>query len=140
MLGQTNIENFDTVYSKVYMNTNGGDASYSSYIPFNTIEVNIGNGTWDNGKFIIPIKGLYIAIFSNYSNSAGSGRATIFHLDSSGTTLESEFNNGNYSTSLTGIFLCEKGEMLAAGGLNSSFAISIYKARSHNVFTVLRLK
>ena len=138
MIGNTNTINQEIVFSKIYQSA-GGDGSYSSYIPFNTVDINIGGGTWENGLYTVPKDGIYMAIFTNFSNSMGSGRATVFHLNSTNTVLDSEFNNANYSCSLTGIFSCSAGDKLAAGGLNSSYTISIYRAKGHNCFTIIRL-
>ena len=45
-----------------------GDTQFSDWIPFNTIEANIGGGTWSNGRYTVPEAGIYIANFTCYSN------------------------------------------------------------------------
>ena len=111
MIGTTNVEENDEIYSAVYMD-GGGDATYGSWIPFNTVIHNIGGGTWTNGHYIVPKAGYYFCSFTNYSNGQGSGRVAIAHLGPNGeeSSLERSMCNCNYTASVTDIYKCEKGD------------------------------
>ena len=127
--------NQTVVYSRARYQNNA-DASFSDWIPFNTVEDNIGGGTWNSsGAYVVPKAGFYLVNFTCYSNSAGSGRAAVNNK----TRGTMSMCNANYTTSITAIYQCEIGDELVAGAYSSSFPISIYGASGHNSFTVVRL-
>ena len=127
----------EIIFSRVRYNASG-DVSFTGWIPFNTEEINIG-ATWSNGQFVCTKAGIYIANFTNYSNSMTTGRTAVAHLNSSGTQLEMNMVNQNQSTSITAIYKCSVGDKIVAGAYASNFPVSIYSAAGHNEFTVFKL-
>lgn len=139
MVGVTNSTESEIIFTKV-SERSGGDGSYSSWIPFNTIISNIGGGTWDNGQYIVPKDGIYLAMFTNYSNNQGAGRTALAHLKADKTQIEMDMVNSNYSASISALYDCKKGERIVAGAYASSYVISVYRADGHNEFTILKIK
>ena len=123
------------IYSRARYQSGSGDVSFSGWIPFNTIETNIGGGSWSNGAYIVPVDGLYILNFTCYSNNMTSGRIAVQNLNRG----EMSMCNQNNTTSLTAIYYCYAGDRLVAGPYASNYTISFYSAAGHNSFTIARL-
>lgn len=130
----------DVIYTSAYVNTGQGDKSYSSWIPFEGIEHNVGGGTWSNGHFIVPSAGYYLATFSCYTNQPGSGRASVARLDSNSNLLEKAIGYGNTTTSITDIFYCNAGDHLVAGAYTTGYPVYIYTSYGHNRFTIMKIR
>lgn len=112
-----------------------GDVSFTSWIPFNTVEWNVGGGTWSSGQYVVPKAGYYLVNFTCFSNAMNQGRPTVQNLQRG----EKSMANNNYTTSITAVFWCEVGDKLVAGAYNSSYPVSLYAGAGHNSFTVYRL-
>lgn len=128
------LNNNKVIFSKIYY-AGSGDTTFSGWIPFNHIETNIGGGTWSNGRYTVPEAGYYIANFTCYSNHMAQGRVAVKNLNRG----EMSMCNQNQSTSISGIFKCEAGDVLVAGAYNSNYPLSLYAAAGHNSFTIMRI-
>ena len=111
-----------------------GDVQFTSWVPFNTVEANIGGGTWSNGQYIVPSAGVYIANFTCYSNQPTEGRACVTATNQTMTMC-----NQNNTTSITAIYNLNAGDHIMAGAYSTTFPIRLYAASGHNSFTIVKL-
>ena len=105
---------------------------------FDTINCNEG-GAWDtsNSRFVCPVKGIYLTVFTIYSNSTGTTGVRPALLKNGQHYC---FSNGPYGHSISAAIYCEAGDYLQAGAYHTNFAFTTWSSPGHNNFYVILLQ
>lgn len=124
--------------SEVNHSGGGADITISTAMNFNTVNVNEG-GAWDtsNNKFICPVRGIYLAIFTIYSNNTGTTAVRPGILKNGSRYC---FSNGPYGHSISAAIYCEAGDYLQAGAYQTNFPFTTWSGAGHNNFYVTLLQ
>lgn len=114
------------------------DITISSAMNFNTINANEG-GAWSssNNRFICPVRGIYLLVFTIYSNNTGTTGVRPGLLKNGSAIC---FSNGPYGHSISAAVFCEAGDYLQAGAYNSNFPFTTWSGQGHNNFYVTLLQ
>lgn len=129
-------------FSQVYHDQQNGttrDISFSGAIPFSNVMSNVG-GAWNTSskRFVAPVKGVYFASFTYYTNNTETSKLT------SNVPRPAILRNGSHTLMTTGyggksistMVYLNVGDYLQAGAYNSSFPVNVYCGAGHNIFTV----
>lgn len=135
-------DNHEIILAKAYY-AGSGDGSFNKWIPFNTKIIDTKNCfNTSNGRFVVPKAGIYLVIFTYYSNSITantSQRPAIGHYNSNGTQLGSDMTVSNIGISISAIYNANIGDYFVAGTYQSNFSIGFYQAMDHNEFTIAKI-
>lgn len=113
------------------------DITISGPMSFTTINSNEGNA-WNasNNRFICPVNGIYLAVFTIYSNNTGTTSVRPGILKNGSQYV---FTDGPYGHSISAAIYCNAGDYLQAGAYNSNFAFTTWSGGGHNNFYVTLL-
>ena len=121
----------------------GGDKTYNGWIPFDTVRIDTQNCfNTSNGRFVVKEAGLYLVIFSFFSNSitpATTQRPSIGHYKSDGTQVSYNFVVSDVGVSISNIFSANVGDYFVAGTYNSSWSVAFFGSSGHNEFTIAKI-
>ena len=115
-----------------------GDITISSAMSFNTINCNEGSA-WNssNSRFVCPVRGIYLTVFTIYSNNTGNMNVRPALLKNGNRYC---FSDGPYGHSISAAVYCEAGDYLQAGAYSTNFPFTTWSGAGHNNFYVTLLQ
>ena len=132
----------EIILAKAYY-AGSGNGSFNGWIPFNTKVIDTKNCfNTSNGRFVVPKAGLYLVIFTYFSNETGvndTQRPAIGHYNSSGAQRNYIFTVGNDGISVSSIYNADIGDYFVAGTYASNLHVNFFQANHHNEFTIAKI-